>query len=76
MATHLEPVADYINEDGWWRETDDGIMFRDYGRNENSEYKPRHFRSWNIKSELHYLKCCWEKCLIKPQNIPAKEIKN
>ena len=72
---HLELVADYINEDGWWRETDDGIMFLDYGKNENYEYKPHHFRSWNIKSELHYLKCCCEKCLIKPQNIPAKEIK-
>ena len=72
---HLEIVADYINEDYWWTETDGGIMFLDCGKNENSEYIPHHFRSWNIKTELSYLKSCWEKCLIKPQNIPAKEIK-
>ena len=72
---HLELVADYITEDCWWTETDDGIMFLDCGKNENSEYKPHHFRSWNKKTELRYLKRCWEKCLIKPQSIPAKEIK-
>ena len=42
---HLEIVADYINEDGWWTEIDDGIMFLDCGKNENSEYRPHHFRS-------------------------------
>ena len=40
-----------------------------------TECKPHHFRSWNIKTERRYLKSCWEKCLIKPQSIPAKEIK-
>ena len=69
---HLEIVADYINEDCWWIETDGGIRFLDCGQNENSEYIPPHFRSWNIQTELSYLKSCWEKCLIKPQSIPAK----
>ena len=72
---HLEIVADYINEGCWWTETDDGIMFLDCGKNENSEHIPHHFRSWNIKTELSYLKRCLEKCLIKPQSIPTKEIK-
>ena len=53
---HLEIAADYINEDCWWTETDVGIMFLDCGKNENSEYIPHHFRSWNIKTELKLLK--------------------
>ena len=64
---HLEIVADYINEDCWWTETDDGNMFLDCGKNEYSEYRPHHFRSWNIKTELSYLKSCCDQCLIKPK---------
>ena len=71
---HLEHVADYINEKCWWRKTDDGIMFFDCKKNENSELKPHHFRSSNVKAELTHLKACWEKRVTETSYIPARKI--
>ena len=56
---------------GGERETDDGIMFFDCKKNENSELKPHHFRSSNVKAELTYLKVCWENCVTETIYIPA-----
>ena len=68
---HLEHVAD---EKCWWRETENGIMFFDCKKNENSELKPPHFRSSNVKAELTHLKACWEKCETETNYIPARKI--
>ena len=67
-------MADYINDKCWWRGTDDGIMFFDCKKNENSELKPHHFRSSNVKAELTYLKACWENCVTETSYLPARTI--
>ena len=53
---HLEIVADYINEDCWWTETDGGILLLDCGKNENSEYIPHHFSIMEYKDRTKLLK--------------------
>ena len=73
--SHLEKIADFILEECWWVETDEGIMFNDLNKNLKTKYHPHHFRSWDIQRELSYLEDCWKTCL-NTVCIPARRIKD
>ena len=71
---HLERIADFLLEGCWLLEDEKGITFLDAEKNENTRYRPHHFRSYTIKEENGYVLSCWERCLQDTALIPAKII--
>ena len=73
----LERQADFLLEDIWWRESDDGVEFHDTDTHTiPTDLQLHHFRSYTIKDETEYLNQCWKECLINRNKlIPAQKIK-
>ena len=69
---HLERIADYLNIEGVWRETEIGVQFHDLS--ETWTKQVHHFRSTSLKEETDFVKESWNKILYTPNKIPSLKL--